>query len=98
MKCISTYRKALRLPKTEAGSDTSSFSERNRYLCGRREDRVRLTVVAIAAPSRVSQCVCARVIVRAYFPQETITSIEHTHNNGHRYANARNMEMQGICI
>ena len=25
---------------------------------GRREDRVRLTLVAIAAPPRVSQCVC----------------------------------------
>ena len=67
MKCISTYTKALRPSKTEAGSDTSWLSERNRYLCGRREDRVRLTVVAIAAPSRVSQCVCARVSVRACF-------------------------------
>jgi hypothetical protein len=31
---------------------------------GTREETVRLTLVAIAAPSRVSQCVCARVSVR----------------------------------
>jgi hypothetical protein len=35
---------------------------------GRREERVRLTLVAIAAPLRVSQCVCACVSVCACLP------------------------------
>ncbi len=61
---------------------------------GRKEDRVRLTLVAIAAPSHVSQCVSARVSVCACLPWQPTTSIQHTHHNGHRYANARNMHLK----
>ena len=58
----------------------------------RREEKEScLHSVAIAAPSRVFHCVCARVSVRACLPQETTTSIEDTHHNGHRYASRRNM-------
>ena len=32
-----------------------------------------------AAPSRMPQCVCARISVSECLPQETTTSIEHTH-------------------
>ena len=90
MKCISTYTKALRPPKTESGSDTSWLLERNRYLWGGGKTESGLH----CSPSqrlRVCLSACARVSVRACFPQETTTSIEHTHRNGHRYANARNM-------
>ncbi len=47
--------------------------------------------VYVSACARVSVCQCC---TSACLPQETTTSIERTHHNGHRYANARNMHLK----
>ena len=52
---------------------------------GGKEDIVRLTLFVITVPSCVSQCVCTRVSVSVWLPQETTTSIQHTHHTGHRW-------------
>ncbi len=48
--------------------------------------RHRSPLVCVSVRVRKSVCAC--------LPQETTTSIEHTHHNGHRYANARNMHLK----
>ena len=79
MKCISTYTKALRPPKTESGSDTSWFSERNRYLWGGGKTESGLQW----SPSqrlRVCLSACARVsvCVRAFLKKQPRQSSTHT--------------------
>jgi hypothetical protein len=46
--------------------------------------------VYVSAFARVSVCQCC---TSACLPQQTTTSIEHTHHNAHTYANARNMHL-----
>ncbi len=79
MKCISTCRKALRPPKTESGSDTSSLSLRKRYLWGGGKTESGLH----CSPSRrlrmcLSSCARVSVCVRAYLKKQPCQSRHHT--------------------
>jgi hypothetical protein len=47
--------------------------------------------VYVSACARVSVCQCC---TSAWLPQQTTTSIEYTHHNGHTYANTRNMHLK----
>jgi hypothetical protein len=47
--------------------------------------------VYVRACARVSVCQCC---TSACLPQQTTTSIEHAHHNGHRYANARSTHLK----
>jgi hypothetical protein len=66
-----TYLRELSLAKTEAGSEDSSLipSLSSLWKGGRKQSGLHSFV--IAAPSRVSQCVCSRVSVRVCLPQES---------------------------
>jgi hypothetical protein len=47
--------------------------------------------VYVSACARVSVCQCC---TSACLPQQATTSIDRTHHNAHRYANARNMHLK----
>ena len=92
--CMPTYFRTLRPAKTESGSEDSWLLSKERDLWGGGRKPSGLHSFAIAAPLRVRQCVCARVSVSVLYKCVlTSTSIEHTHHNGHRYANAGNMPL-----
>ena len=92
MKCISTYRKALRPLKTNSGSDTSWLEERSRWLWGGGKTESGLHW----SPSQrlrvyVSTCVRVSLCVRAYLKKQPRQSSAHT-------TTVIDMQMQGICI
>jgi hypothetical protein len=91
---MSTYVRALSPAKTVVGSDTSLLSRRSRNLWERRRKQSGLHSFTIAAPLRVRHACARQCCTSACVPEETTTSIEHTHHNGHRYANARNMHLK----
>jgi hypothetical protein len=79
MKCNSTYRKALRPPKTESGSDTSWLFLRKRYLWGGGKTESGLHCSpSQRLPVCLSACARVSVCVRAYLKKQPRQSSTHT--------------------
>ena len=79
MKCISTYCKALRPPKTESGSDTSWLPRRSSQLWGgsKTESGLHLSP-SQRLPVCLSACARVSVCVRAYLKKQPRQSSTHT--------------------